>query len=73
MMELGVLSDMLDIKKKALKKLFEQQVEKLHFRTRLFSIHFPFLPTSLFLIHLLSPSLFRVPIESSFYRRTRKW
>lgn len=66
MMEFGVLSDMFDIKDKALKKLFKQQVEYFAFQ-KLFLLYL------CFFIHMLSFSMFRVSIESSFYRRTRKW
>lgn len=77
MMEFGVLSDMLDVKKKALKKLFKQQVMNLHFKNSFFFFRLILYSrsyrVSLFLIHILSLSMFRVPIDSSFYRRTRKW
>jgi|APAra0007618328_1042625.scaffolds.fasta_scaffold00757_8 hypothetical protein len=68
MMELGVLSDMFDIDKKALKKLFTQQV-----KICISNLFFVFYSFSLFLILILSLIMFRVPIESSFYLRTRKW
>lgn len=54
MMELGVLSDMFDIKKKALKKLFMQQVN-------IFSFQNSF--CLLFILILTSPSFY---VQSSY-------
>lgn len=50
MMELGVLSDMFDIKKKALKKLFKQQVKVFISILLVIFYSLSFLPVSLFLI-----------------------
>lgn len=63
MMKFGVLSDMVGITEKTLKKLSNQQVKVFNFYL-LFILTFS--PTSLL-------SMFRVRIGSSFYLRTRKW